>query len=107
VTTALPAAFQQLTPYADKWALDSESARRETRMRSSQEDLITFYEAMKPVLDDAIQYLNTHDLENLPKPERNLLNTALSLVEVSVAVELFHNPWPLNAWPWEAFSVGD
>ena len=107
MSTPLPAAFTQLTPYAEKWALDTERARRETRMGCSQEELTTFYQAMKPVLDDAIQHLNTFDLEKMPDPERNLLNTALSLVEISVAVELFRNPWPMNAWPWEAFSVSD
>ena len=34
-----------------------------------------------------------------------LLNLSLALVEISVAVELFHNPWPKEAWPWEKFSV--
>jgi len=105
VSMSLPTEFSQLTPFAEKWALDTESARRETRMGCSQEELTTFYQAMKPVLDDAIQYLNKFDLDEMPDPERNLLNTALSLVEISVAVELFRNPWPQNAWPWQQFSV--
>ncbi len=101
----LPAAFSQLAPFAEKWALPTENDRRTARMTSTQEELKVFYQAMKPVLDDAIQYLNDFDLEQMPGPERNLLNTALSLVEISVAVELFRNPWPRNAWPWEKFSV--
>ncbi|MEL0081537.1 MAG: hypothetical protein VW985_00660 [Gammaproteobacteria bacterium] len=105
MSTHLPEAFSVLNPHAEKWALATEAARRETRMRSTQEELMAFYLAMKPLLDDAIQYLNDFDLDALPEPEQNLLNTALSLVEVSMATELFHNPWPLNAWPWESFSV--
>lgn len=107
MSRALPADFTQLAPYAEKWALGTESSRRKTRMQSSQAELVEFYNAMKPVLDDAIQHLNKFGLDDMPEPEQNLLNTALSLVEISVAVELFRNPWPLNAWPWDAFTVTD
>ena len=102
---SLPQQFTDLTPFADKWAIDTEEARRVERMNTSQDDLMAFYQAMKPVLDQAVQHLNQFDLEEMAPPEQHLLQMSLSLVEISVAIELFHNPWPVNAWPWEKFSV--
>jgi hypothetical protein len=101
----LPAQFAQWEPYAATWCLATERERREQRMRSTQAELEQFYKAVKPRLDEAIQYLNGFPLDALPPRERNLLNLALSLVEVSVAVELFFNPWPRDAYPWQKFSV--
>lgn len=101
----LPAQFAEWEPFAADWCLATEHDRRERRMRSTQAQLEAFYKAVKPRLDEAIQYLNGFSLQNLPAPERNLLNLTLSLVEISVAVELFFNPWPLDAWPWREFSV--
>lgn len=105
MSVPLPAAFASLAPFADKWVLATEKARREARMTSSMEEINAFYAAMKPVLDDAIQHLNRFDLNALPAPEQNLLWLCQSLVEISVAVELFFNPWPRNAYPWEQFDV--
>ncbi len=105
MSNSLPQQFADLAPFADKWAIDTEQARRVERMNTSQSDLMTFYQAMKPVLDSAVQYLNQFDLNQMAPPEKRLLQMSLSLVEISVAIELFHNPWPVNAWPWEKFSV--
>jgi hypothetical protein len=101
----LPAQFAEWEPFAADWCLATEHERRERRMRSTQGELEAFYRAVKPRLDEAIQYLNGFPVHDLPAPERNLLNLTLSLVEISVAVELFFNPWPLDAWPWREFSV--
>lgn len=101
----LPAAFAQWEPYAATWCLATEQARREQRMHSVQPQLEQFYKAVKPRLDEAIQYLNGFPLDALPVRERNLLYLTLSLVEISVAVELFFNPWPLDAYPWQEFTV--
>ena len=105
MSVLLPEQFPTLNPYAEKWAIDSEEKRRIMRMNSSQSELQSFYQTMKPILDEVIQYLNQFNLDELADAERHLLQMSLSLVEISVAVELFRNPWPLNAWPWEKFSV--
>lgn len=101
----LPGRFSDWEPYAATWCLATERARREQRMHSTQAQLEQFYTAVKPRLDEAIQYLNGFPLDELPVGERNLLNLTLSLVEISVAVELFFNPWPLDAYPWQEFTV--
>ena len=76
----LPAQFAEWEPFAADWCLATEHDRRERRMRSTQAQLEAFYKAVKPRLDEAIQYLNGFSLQNLPAPERNLLNLTLSLV---------------------------
>ena len=105
MSVLLPEQFSALNPYAEKWAIDSEKQRRIVRMNSSQSELQAFYQAMKPILDEVIQYLNQFNLEEMANAEQRLLQMSLSLVEISVAVELFRNPWPMNAWPWDKFSV--
>lgn len=101
----LPARFAQFQALADDWALPTENERRLRRMQSAQEDLQRFYDTTKPVLDEWIQYLNGFALDSMPAPERNLLNLALSVVEVSPAIELFDNPWPKDVYPWDKFDV--
>ena len=101
----LPAPFAEWEPWAATWCLATEHDRREQRMHSTQAQLEQFYRAVKPRLDEAIRYLNGFPLGDMPPQEKNLLHLTLSLVEISVAVELFFNPWPRDAYPWQQFSV--
>jgi hypothetical protein len=101
----LPPHFARFQALADEWALPTENDRRNKRMHSTQEELRRFYDAAQPVLDEWIQYLNGFELDAMPEPERNLLYLALSVVEVSPAIELFDNPWPKDVYPWHKFQV--
>ena len=73
----LPEAFAQWEPFAADWCLGSEAARREQRMHSTQPQLEKFYKAVKPRLDEAIQYLNGFPVNDLPPREQNLLHLHL------------------------------
>ncbi len=87
----LPSAFAELEPFSD-WSLDSETARLEKRLASSMEEIKAFYSAMLGRIEEALDHLNGFPLDRLPEPEQRLMNLALSLAEVWVAVELYKRP---------------
>jgi hypothetical protein len=89
----LPADFADLEPFAD-WALPTEDERFDKRYSSKMDDLQAFYDAAFPRLQDAVAYLNTFELADLPEhPDAyNLLLMYYSLCSVSFAVEAWHQP---------------
>ena len=102
---SLPKGFQDLEIYTEKWVLETEKERRHARMaESTMEELETFYNTMFPRVDEILTHLKTFPLDDMPEPEANLMLLALSYVEVSPAIECFHNPTPLNAFPWDRFE---
>lgn len=89
MTTILPTEFVDLQPFADKWCLATESERWGTRMASSMNDLLAFYDAAFPRLEAAVDYCDRYPLNALPGDVTNLLRLVYSLILVSVAVEIF------------------
>ena len=87
----LPPAFAELEAFID-WSLDSEAERLHKRLASSMEEIRAFYSAMLGRIEEALDYLNGFSLDGLPAAEQRLLNMALSLAEVWVAVELYKQP---------------
>jgi hypothetical protein len=101
----LPTQFEDLARFAD-WALDSERARNRKRLASSMQEIRTFYDALLPRVDEALEYLNRFPLDALPAAERNLLNLTLSLAEVANAVELFKTqPGVIDGFDMERFYL--
>lgn len=84
----LPPAFAELEAFID-WSLATESERLRKRLDSSMEEIRAFYSAMLGRIDEALEHLNGFPLDQLGAPERRLMNMALSLAEVWVAVELY------------------
>ena len=90
-TVALPAGFEDLTPFTD-WVLHGERARYAKRIESSMDELQTFYDAAMPRLEDACRYLEQCEVEDLPEEGVNLLWLYCSLVTVSFPVEVWRQP---------------
>ena len=84
----LPAEFSDLAPYSE-WILFTEAERYAKRLASSMEDMQAFYDAAFPRIDDALSYLDQHDLGALPEDANNLLYLYCSLVNVSFPVEVW------------------
>ena len=101
----LPPQFRELEPYVKKWAVEPLSRRQHARTSSSFEEIKTFYDAMMRYGDQAIPYLNNHDLDKLAVPDRNLLNLMLSLMEVAHSVELWGGIDQSNAFPFERIHL--
>lgn len=88
---ALPAEFDDLAPYAD-WDLAAEPDRYAKRLASSMPEMQAFYDAAFGRLEDAISYLDTFDLADLPDDARSLMHVMQSLVMVSFPVEAWKQP---------------
>lgn len=105
-TQRLPEPFRDLEPFAE-WALPTEKERMEAREASTIEDLQVFYDAMAARLPAIVQYLKQFPLDKMPEPSQRLLNMALSLVEVSIAVELYRSPHVINGFDRSRFGPVD
>src|SRR5918996_1674906 len=88
----LPKEFADLEPFAADWCLATETERYDKRLSSSMAELTAFYDAGFPRLEEAIEYCDRFPLDGLPDEVRRLLQLVYSLVMVSMAVEVFHQP---------------
>ncbi len=86
----LPPEFDDLEPYAGRWALSTEAERWAERHRSSIEDMRGLYEAVFPRYEAAIAYCDRYPLRELPPDARNLLLLVFSFVMVSFPVEVWN-----------------
>lgn len=93
----LPSAFAELEPYAEIWCLATENERWEQRLASTMPELQQFYDAFFPRLEDAIEYCDKYPLGELPADALNLLHLIYSIVMVAMAVEIMHQPAPVDA----------
>ena len=95
--TLLPPAFADVERFAPKWCLASEPERYAERMASSMDDMQDFYDAFYPRMEEAIDYCDKFPLDDLPEEARRLLELVHSLVMVSMAVEIWHQPRPVDS----------
>jgi hypothetical protein len=98
-----PEGFAQLDPFAG-WALPTERERHAQKNASSMEEVQAFYDAMLPILPNALDHLNRFPLNDLPEPERRLLDLCLAMVEAAMAVEMFNAVKPPYLMPLERFE---
>lgn len=88
---ALPADFADLRPHI-AWDLATEPERYAKRLASTMPELQEFYDAAFSRLQDAITYLDTFDLNDLPDDARTLMHIMQSLVMVSFPIEAWKQP---------------
>ncbi|HUJ64308.1 MAG TPA: hypothetical protein VLX59_02145 [Acidimicrobiales bacterium] len=93
----LPPEYADLEPFAAKWCLATETERFERRMASSMTEMQAFYDTFFPRLEEAIEYCDKHPLDDLPEDVEHLLQLIYSLIMVSMAVEIFHQPKTVDA----------
>jgi len=93
----LPAEFAELEPFAATWCLATETERFERRLTSSMDDIMPFYDAFFPRLEEAIEYCDGYPLDELPEDVEHLVQLIHSLIMVSMAVEIFGQPKTVDA----------
>jgi hypothetical protein len=93
----LPAAFADLEPFAATWCLATESERYDRRMASTMDEMQAFYDAVFPRVNEAVDSCDKFPLDDLPDDARRLLELVHSLVMVSMAVEIWHQPRPVDS----------
>ena len=98
----LPEQFQNLEPFLD-WALATETERRGKRISSTMDEIQAFYDTIFPQMEAIVSYLDQFPLDELAEEAQPLYYLTLSLVEVTSAVELYHQPHIIEAIEPERF----
>lgn len=101
----LPAAFADLQSLADRYALPTERERHAERLKGPFADLKALYDAVLPRLDAIHAHLKQHPWPALPPAEQTLLDLALALMEVSLAVESHGQPTVPHGFDHARFKV--
>lgn len=97
MTTLLPPEFADFERFALTWCLATETERFDTRLASSMLELESFYDAVFPRLEEAVEYCDKFALDDLPEEVANLLLLIYSLINVAMAIEIFHQPGTIDA----------
>jgi hypothetical protein len=97
MTAMLPVPFADLESFAPTWCLATEAERWRQRHDCTTAELMAFYDAFFPRLEEAIDYCDRYPLDDLPADVTNLLQLIHSLVMVSMAVEIFGQPKTIDA----------
>lgn len=105
MSTALPAAFADLQGLADRFALPTERARHSARLTAEYADLKAVYDTLLPRMPDIHAHLSAQPWPNLPAAEQQLLNLALFLMEVALAVESHGQSTVPHGFDWRRFEV--
>jgi len=95
----LPEGFAALEGFVDRWALDGTAERAARRSLSTAEERATFFGAASPLLDAALEHLDTRALRAFSPAEQRLMNLMLSLAHVALAVEI-QGPDETKSAPW-------
>jgi hypothetical protein len=93
MSATLPPEFAHLEHLVAEWAIEDGHERYEKRVNSSMDEIKAFYDQVFPVAEEAVAYVDKFDYdEPLPEDVANLRNLLYSLITVSLAVELWHQP---------------
>jgi hypothetical protein len=104
MNTLLPEGFSDLEIFAE-WMLPTSAERNRKRRGSSMDEISAFYNAMLPRLEQILAYLDQFSLQEMPQDARRLLYLSLSLAEVTISAELFHEPKVTGGCDPERFVV--
>jgi hypothetical protein len=85
----LPQQFSDLERFVADWALPTRAQRYEARLSKPYDELVSFYDAVAPRAEEAVEYLNKLDIDALPEDAATLMHLLYSLILVSYAVNVF------------------
>ena len=84
----LPAGFESLEPFVVMWAIKGANNRLQQRLASSEAERVAFFNTAKDLVPMALDFLDKKPLSNFDAKEERLMNLLLSMVHVSLAVEV-------------------
>ena len=85
----LPEAFSDLERFVADWALPTRAERYAARLDRPFDELVEFYDAVAPRSEEAIEFLDGLDIDDLPDDAARLLYLLYSMILVSYAVNVF------------------
>ena len=86
---SLPEQFSSLEPLVETWACPTELQRSQQRWTATADDYREFYEAMLPLLDQVLEYLDRYQPGAIPDPALPLCYLALAFAEAAPHNELY------------------
>ena len=84
----LPAGFEALEPFVERFALSGTAARAARRGDSTPEERAAFHAAAQPLVGPALDMLDAKPVDSLDEAEQRLLNLVLCYAHVALAVEV-------------------
>jgi len=94
----LPMGFDALEPFVATYAIDNATRRAEMRGEAPVDVRDAFYEAAKPLLAPALDYLDTKNFDEYDDRDKRLMQMMLSLAHVVIAVEIQGEDEPRHAY---------
>ncbi len=88
-TDHLPECLTELAPCMTVWAQPTEDERSRCRWAASPEDFQAFYDAVWPLLDDLLAYIDRYELGAMPDSVLPYYWLALAFAEVAPHVEMY------------------
>ncbi|MFA7587525.1 MAG: hypothetical protein WCY11_15245 [Novosphingobium sp.] len=88
MTSMLPAGFERLEFFVDRWAVAGTANRDRRRSESTEDERVAFFEAAKGLVPKALELLDARPLDALDEREQRLLDLMLSFAHVTMAVEM-------------------
>ncbi len=88
-TTLLPEQFSDLEPFVGIWAFPTELQRSQQRWAATPDDYRQFYEAMLPMLDEILTYLDQFKPGEIPSSALPLYHLTLAFAETAPHNELY------------------
>ncbi|WP_051300634.1 hypothetical protein [Actinomadura rifamycini] len=88
----LPERFADLERWVADWARPTRQERYDMRLSKKYDELEEFYDAIAPRAEEAVEYLNGRDLDDLADDDARLLQLLYSMILVSYAVNVFMQP---------------
>lgn len=96
----LPAGFEDLEEFIDHWDVPTADERWHRRAATEYAEIVRFYDAMIPRMEEATVYVEQFPLDAMPEDAGCLFRLLLALMQASMAVELHqasrvpHSPFP-------------
>lgn len=88
MTTTLPAGFETLEPFVERFAIAGTANRAQLRGDTSPAEREAFHAAAVNLVAPALDLLDRKPLDRLDESEQRLLNLALSFSHIALAVEI-------------------
>jgi hypothetical protein len=98
----LPSQFAELETFLD-WSLATERERTAKRHSSSMDEIRVFYDAMVSRLEEILNLLDQHSVDEAPADVQRLFLMTLSLAEIAPAVENFGQPGVIDGYDFSRF----
>jgi len=89
MTDLLPDGFQDLETWVQEWAHPTQNGRWEKRLRSTREEIKTFYAVVQPELERMLAHCDQYPLGGLPDDAARLFALTLMAAEIAPNVELY------------------